>query len=110
MLVPPSLLRRFICLQVTTNKVRIYLQELCTICFFSERCQRPVIPQNGWLIGVNFAHGGDVRIVCKFKNGTLDVRRSSKITCNHGVWSGPILSCEGKDSFVNVDSECVVLS
>ncbi|XP_073244349.1 sushi, von Willebrand factor type A, EGF and pentraxin domain-containing protein 1-like isoform X2 [Porites lutea] len=61
-------------------------------CF--KRCQRPVIPQNGWLIGINFAHGGDVRIVCKFKNGTLDLRRSSKITCNHGVWSGPIPSCE----------------
>ena len=85
------------------------LQVLCTICFLSERCQHPVIPQNGWLIGNNFAHGGNVRIVCKFKNRTLDLRRSSKITCNHGVWSGPILSCEGKDRFVNVDSECVVL-
>lgn len=102
------------CLQVTTNKVTIHLQVLCTICiklfkkttiftckvcyhFFLGRCQRPVIPQNGWLIGNNFAHGGDVRIFCKFKNGTLDLLRSSKITCNHGVWSNSLLSCEGKD-------------
>ena len=106
------------CLQVTTNKVTIHLQVLCTICikllkkntiltckvcyyFFSGRCQRPVIPQNGWLIGINFAHGGEVRIVCKFKNGTLDLRRSSKIICNNGVWSNSSLSCEGKDRYVN---------
>ena len=71
----------------------------CKVCyyFFSGRCLRPVIPQNGWLIGINFAYGGEVRIVCKFKNGTLDLRRSSKIICNHGVWSNSLLSCEGKD-------------
>ena len=72
----------------------------CKVCyyfFFLERCQHPVIPQNAWLIGNNSAHGGDVRIVCKF------LQRSWKITCNDGVWSDPLLSCEGKDPFVNVD-------
>ena len=65
---------------------------------FSELCQDPGRPQNGWALGNNYDHGGIVRFVCK--NQTYDRIGASNITCKDGKWSDPTPSCEGKSSKV----------
>ena len=63
---------------------------------FSELCQDPGRPQNGWALGNNYEHGSVVRFVCK--NQTYDLIGASNITCKDGKWSDPTPSCEGKTS------------
>ena len=65
---------------------------------FSEPCQDPGRPQNGWALGSNYNHGSVVRFVCK--NQTYDRIGASNITCKDGKWSDPTPSCEGKSSKV----------
>lgn len=75
---------------VTSMKSNSYFSEN----FLLERCQDPGNPANGWRLGVNYSHGGVVQYRCK--NKTYDLVGASRITCDEGVWSPPMPSCEGQ--------------